>query len=46
MLGRDWKNVSVDINYLFTLGLVELRQNKKNKKPYVKYNEIIVRVNI
>jgi predicted transcriptional regulator len=46
MLGRDWKNVSVDINYLYNLGLVELRQNKKNKKPYVKYNEILMRVRI
>lgn len=46
MLGRDWKNVSVDINYLFNLGLVELRQYRKNKKPHVRYKEFIVRIKI
>jgi len=43
-VGRDFKNVYNDLKVLHVAGLVEFKENGKNKKPYLPYDELEIKL--
>ncbi|ESP86827.1 hypothetical protein K933_17127 [Candidatus Halobonum tyrrellensis G22] len=46
LVDRDIKNVSTALNRLAELGLVEIEQDGRSKRPVVTYDDIRIEINL
>jgi len=43
-VGRDFKNVYSDLKVLHAAGLVEFKEKGRSRKPYLPYNELVIKL--